>query len=505
MTHPAHPPAGAGAALGSASPDDTGLTRRRWLAQAGAGLAASAFGFAQGAELDLPTAPLSAPPRPDEGTGWLDDIEARTFRFFWETSDPATGLAPDRWPSPGPCSVAAMGFALSAYAIGVERGFVSRAAAAQRVRTTLQTLQDLPQGPQAEGVAGYKGFFYHFLDMRTGVRSGTCELSTVDTALLLAGALHCQQYFDGADPAEERIRTLAQRLYERVDWRWAQVRPPSISHGWQPEIGFLSSDWKGYNEAMIVYLLALGSPTFPVAPEAWNEWLSTCPAHWGTEHGQTYLRFPPLFGHQFTHCWVDFRGLHDAYMREQGIDYFENSRRATLAQQAYAMANPHGWAGYGAEVWGVTASDGPANVEREFGNGMRQFITYAGRGMGGPQTGDDGTIAPYGAGSSIAFAPDIVIPTLQAMRARYGQHIIGRYGFFDAFNLSFTYNDVPLIHGRVIPGFGWVASDYLGIDQGPFLAMLGNHRGELIWRTMRKHPALRLGLQRAGFRGGWLA
>ncbi|MEF7614119.1 glucoamylase family protein [Aquincola sp. MAHUQ-54] len=496
MPTPAHPTAGASAVSGSSSPSHPSLTRRRWLAQAGAGLAASTLGLAHG---------TAAPATADaDDLGWLDELEARTFRFFWETTDAATGLTPDRWPGPGPCSVAAMGFALSAYAVGIERGFVTREAAAARVRTTLQTLHDLPQGPQPEGKAGYKGFFYHFLDMRTGLRTGACELSTVDTALLLAGALHCQQHFDRADPVERRIRDLAQALYERVDWRWAQVRPPSISHGWQPEIGFLSSDWKGYNEAMIVYLLALGSPTFPVEPAAWSEWLSTCPRDWGTEHGQTYLRFPPLFGHQFTHCWVDFRGLQDAYMREQGIDYFENSRRATLAQQAYAVANPNGWAGYGAEVWGVTASDGPANVERPFGDALRQFISYAGRGMGGPHTGDDGTIAPYGAGASIVFAPDIVVPTLKALHDRYGEHLIGRYGFYDAFNLSFTFEDVPLLHGRVIPGFGWVASDYLGIDQGPFFAMLGNHRGELIWRTMRKHPALRLGLLRAGFRGGWL-
>ncbi len=432
----------------------------------------------------------------------LDDIERRTFAFFWDTTDAGTGLAPDRWPSPSFCSIAAVGFALTAYAVGVERGFVTRAQARERVLRTLQTFADAPQGPQASGVAGYKGFFYHFLDMRSGTRFDRCELSTVDTALLLAGALHCQSYFDGADDGERRIRALADQLYGRVDWRWAQVRGPAIGHGWHPESGFIASDWKGYNEAMIVYLLALGSPTHAVEPAAWDAWTSTYDRDsWGRDNGQTYLRFPPAFGHQFTHCWVDFRGLQDAYMRGRGIDYFENSRRAAHAQRAYAIANPGGWAGYGDTVWGVSASDGPADVERSFGGRMRRFISYAGRGIG---LHDDGTLAPYGAGASIAFAPEIVVPALRTLRERYGEHIYGRYGFFDAFNPSFTFTDVPLKHGRVVPGVGWVDTDHLGIDQGPLLAMLANHRGELVWKAMRRNAHLQRGLRRAGFSGRWL-
>ncbi len=445
-----------------------------------------------------------APPSsiPPHAAALLDDIEQRTFRFFWETTDAATGLAPDRWPTPSFCSIAAVGFALSAYPIGVERGWITREQARERVRTTLRTFRDAPQGPAASGVAGYKGFFYHFLDMKSGTRFGRCELSTVDTALLLAGALHCQSWFDGNDAAEAEIRALADAIYARVDWRWAQVRPPSIGHGWHPESGFIANDWKGYNEAMLVYLLALASPTFPVQRDAWDAWTSTYDRDsWGTEYGQTYLRFPPLFGHQFTHCWVDFRGLQDAYMRRRGIDYFENSRRASYAQRAYAIANPGGWAGYGADVWGITACDGPADVRLEFGGRVRRFISYAGRGMG---LHDDGTIAPYGAGASIAFAPEIVAPALAAMHERYGAQIYGRYGFVDAFNPSFTFTDVKLTHGRVVPGFGWVDVDYLGIDQGPLLAMLGNHRGELVWKAMRGNAHLVRGLRRAGFRGGWL-
>jgi len=455
------------------------------------------------APLDRPAdaAPI---PAPLDAAALLDDLEHRSFRFFWETTDPATGLAPDRWPTPSFASVAAVGFALTAYPIGVARGWITRDQARQRALATLRFFRDAPQGPDAVGMTGHKGFFYHFLDMKTGARFDRCELSTVDTALLLAGALHCQSFFDGADADEARIRALADEIYARVDWRWAQVRPPSIGHGWHPETGFIASDWKGYNEAMLVYLLALGSPTFAVEPAAWDAWTSTYDRDsWGSEHGQTYLRFPPLFGHQFTHAWVDFRGLQDDYMRRRGLDYFENSRRATYAQQAYAVANPEGWAGYGRDVWGITACDGPADVQREFGGKPRRFISYSGRGMGGAQTYDDGTIAPYAAGSSAPFAPEIAVPAIAAMRERYGAQIYGRYGFF-AFNPSFNFSDVKLTHGRIAPGVGWVDTDYLGIEVGPLLAMLGNHRGELVWQTMRGNAHFKRGLLRAGFTGGWL-
>ena len=370
--------------------------------------------------------------------------------------------------------------------------------------TTLRFLRDAPQGPGAAGMTGHKGFFYHFLDMKTGSRFGTVELSTVDTALLLAGALFCQSYFDAAHPDEAAIRALAGEIYGRVDWTWAQTRAPLISHGWKPESGFLAYDWGGYNEAMLVYLLALGSPTFPVEPSAWDAWTRTYDRSWGSYYGFTYLHAAPLFTHQFTHCWVDFRGLQDGYMRRRGIDYFENSRRATYAQRAYAIGNPDGWKGYGADAWGVTACDGPADIEREFGGRRRRFISYAGRGMGGVRAYDDGTIAPYGAASSAPFAPEIVLPALAAMRERDGARIYGRYGFH-AFNKSFDFTDVKLTHGRVVPGFGWVDTDYLGIEQGPTLAMLENHRSDLVWRVMRANPYVRNGLVRAGFRGGWLS
>lgn len=476
--------------------NDSFLSRRSLLAGAGGALLAPWASMAAAATAVLP---------PDAGA-FLDDLERRTFNFFWETTDARTGLAPDRWPTPSFASIAAVGFALTAYPIGVARGYITRDQARERTLTTLRFFAGLPQGPARRGVAGHKGFFYHFLDMKEGLRFDRCELSTVDTALLLMGALHAQSFFDGAHADEARIRALVDQLYGRVDWAWAQVRPPSISHGWTPEQGFIKSDWKGYNEAMMVYLLALGSPTRPVKPEAWGAWTSTYDRDsWGESYGQTFLRFPPLFGHQFTHCWVDFRGIRDAYMRARGFDYFENSRRATYAQRDYAAANPLGWQGYSAEVWGVSASDGPADVTlayRTTGGQIeqRRFISYAGRGMG---LYDDGTIAPYAAGSSMAFTPEIVIPALQAIKARY-PHTWGRYGFWDAFNPSFNYPDVKLTHGRIEPGQGWVDTDMLGIDQGPMLAMLGNHRGELVWQALRKNAHLVKGLKRAGFSGGWL-
>jgi hypothetical protein len=476
--------------------------RRRLLAAAGALAFATLGGSCQTsglATVEPARLPASLPPLDDAGL--LDDLEQRSFRYFWETTNPANGLVPDRWPTPSFASVAAVGFGLTAYPIGVARAWVTREQARDRVLATLRFFHDAPQGPAAAGMTGYRGFFYHFLDMGTGARFERCELSTVDTALFLAGALHCARFFDRNDAGETAIRALADAIYVRVDWRWAQVRPPSIGHGWHPETGHIANDWKGYNEAMLVYLLALGSPSHPVDADAWQAWTSTYDsASWGTDHGITYLRFPPLFGHQFTHLWVDFRGLQDDYMRGRGIDYFENSRRATQAQRAHAIANPQGFAGYGADVWGVTACDGPADVERPYKGRMQRFSSYAGRGMA---LYDDGTIAPYGAGSSMPFAAEIALPALAAMRERYGREIYGRYGFF-AFNPSFTFTDVKLTHGRIAPGLGWVDTDFLGIEVGPLLGMLANHRGDLVWQAMRGDEHFRRGLQRAGFRGGWL-
>ena len=435
----------------------------------------------------------------------LNNLERRTFRYFWNTTNRENGMVPDRYPSPSFASIAAVGFGLTAYVAGAERGYVSRSQARLRVLRTLRFLEQLPQGTAESGVAGYKGFYYHFLDMQTGFRFETTELSTVDTALLLGGVLLCQTYFDRNHVQEREIRELADRIYGRVDWQWAQNRAPIISHGWRPETGFLRHDWRGYNEAMLLYILALGSPTYPVDPDAWQEWVKTYKHHWGKFSGQEFLSFGPHFGHQYSHVWIDFRGIQDEFMRSKGIDYFENSRRATYAQRSYAIENPMRWRGYDSEIWGLSASDGPANTVQIFNNEERGFFTYSARAAAAPQLVDDGTIAPTAAVGSIAFAPEIVIPTIRAFRARFGENLYQRYGFLDSVNQSFTYQDVPLRHGRLVEGLGWIAGDYLGIDQGPIVAMIENYRSEVIWRTMQRNPYIRRGLERAGFTGGWLA
>jgi hypothetical protein len=434
----------------------------------------------------------------------LVDLQQRTFRFFWDTANPENGLIPDRYPTPSSSSIAAVGFGLTAYPVGVERGYITREQARQRVLATLRFLHTAPQGPDARGAAGHRGFFYHFLDMKTGERVEDSELSTVDTAILVAGALFCQSYFDGADPDEVEIRALVDKIYRRVDWRWAQAKAPAISLGWSPEEGFLKYDWRGYNEAMLVYLLALGSPTFPVGVDAWAEWTSTYDKHWRKLFGQEFLSFPPLFGHQYPHVWTDFREIRDAYMQRRGLDYFENSRRAVYAQQAYAIANPRGCRDYSATIWGLTASDGPADIDYEDGSGRRAFFSYAARGIDPSGEYDDCTVAPTAVVASIPFAPEVAIPATLEMHRRFGKHIYSEYGFLDAFNRTFTF-DVPVRHGRHVPGFGWVNTDYLGIDQGPIFAMIENHRTALIWRVMRKNQYLRRGLERAGFSGGWLS
>jgi len=446
------------------------------------------------------TAPTIDPGSP-RAQAFLDTLEQRTFSFFWERTPPQTGLTPDRWPTLTFSSIAAVGFALTAYPIGVERGYVTRTQAADRTLATLRWFWQAPQGPAASGVSGYEGFFYHFLDLQTGQRYQQVELSTIDTALLLGGVLFCREYFDGADSSEASIRALADSLYRRVDWAWAQRTAPLVSMGWTPEHGFLQSDWRGYNEAMLIPILALGSPTHPIDSTGWASWTSTY--QWGSFYGQTHVGFAPLFGHQYSHVWIDFRGIQDDFMRAHGIDYFENSRRATLAQRAYASANPDHWTGYGAAVWGLTASDGPADATLQVNGTPRQFHTYFARGASFTEVPDDGTIAPTAAGGSIAFAPEIAIPALIAMRERFGDHLFGTYGFVDAFNPTFQFAGQASA-GQVVSGQGWFDIDYLGIDQGPILAMIANYRDDLVWRYMRKSPYVIAGLKRAGFRGGWL-
>lgn len=454
----------------------------------------------------VPVASAAPVAAPVARGGEYDELEHRTFNFFWETSNPTNGLVPDRYPSPSSSSIAAIGFGLTAYPIGVERGYVTRAQARERVLATLRFFRKAPQGPEPRGMTGYKGFFYHFIDMREGKRDkGIVELSSVDSAIFIAGALVCAEYFDGAEPGEVEIRQLADELYRRMDWAWFANVEGGVALGWTPEQGFHPLHWRGYNEGMIIYLLGLGSPTHPLPDGAWSQWTEKYDEVWGTEYGQTYLRFPPLFGHQFSHLWVDFRGLQDSFMRAHGIDYFENTRRATYAQQAYAIANPMHWTGYGADLFGVSAADGPKKLTVPSKFGPRQFRDYAARGMGGEYTYDDGTLSPPALVSSLPFAPEIVQPAIAAMDTRYGRHLYSTYGYLDSFDPSFDYGGVEPTRGAVFADTGWVDGDYLGIDQGSAIGMIENYRSEFIWRLMRKNEYLRRGLERAGFGGGWLA
>jgi hypothetical protein len=431
----------------------------------------------------------------------IDDLEHRTFNFFWETANPENGLVPDRWPTPSFSSVSAVGFGLTAYGIGAERGWVTREAAAQRVLTTLRFFLSAKQGEDAAGMTGDRGFYYHFVDMKTGERFKDVELSTMDTALFLAGALFCESYFDRDNAAEREIRDLAEKLYARADWPFFNDRPPLLSMGWTPEHGLHDWDYKGYNEAMILYILALGSPTHPISPKSWNAYTETY--RWASFYGQEHLNFAPLFGHQYSHVWIDFRGIRDSYLRAKGIDYAENSRRAAYAQRAYAIDNPMKWRAYGENLWGFTACDGPVDAYLDINGTRRQFFTYAARGAAAGEIRDDGTIAPTAAVSSIAFAPEIAVPAIDAMYKSWGEHIYKQYGFIDSFNPSLDF-ETKVQMGHVIPGVAWVDHDYLGIDQGPIVAMLENHRSGLVWRVMKKNEHVRRGLRRAGFTGGWL-
>ena len=434
----------------------------------------------------------------------IDDLEKRTFDWFWDSANPKNGLVPDHYPTKSFASIAAVGFGLTAYGVGAERGYITREQAVERTLATLRFFHDAPQNDSVDDATGYHGFYYHFLDMESGKRfDRAVELSTVDTSLLLGGVLFAQSYYDRDTPQEKEIRQLADDIYRRVDWTWVQARKPLITMGWTPGGKFIPHDWQGYNEGMLVYILALGSPTHAVGDDAWTAWTSTYNRTWGEFHGQTFLNFAPLFGHQFSHVWVDFRGIRDAWNREKDLDYFENSRRATYSQRAYAIANPGTWTGYGANMWGISASNGPGGLVVKSGDKERTFHGYTARGAGLDYISDDGTLVPMAAGGSIAFAPEIVVPALEEMKRRYGKDIYNQYGFVDAFNPSF-HTKADLRTGKLVPELGWVDTVHLGIDQGPIVLMIENWRSGFVWSVMKKNPYVRKGLERAGFTGGWL-
>jgi hypothetical protein len=438
----------------------------------------------------------SSHPQSPEKIAWdpfLDTLQQRTLQFFLDAAEPSNGLLPDRWPASGsPSSIASVGFGLTAYPIAVERGLIKREEAGKRVLKTLRYLFDLPQDQHANR-GGYKGFFYHFITMKDATRMWNSELSTIDTGLLMAGALCCMSYFDGKDSLETDIRSIADTLYRRVDWKWAMAGKNGIALGWTPENGFDPGQWRGYDEAMILHILALGSPTHPVPESVWDVWTTTY--LWAKFRGEGFVSFAPLFGHQFSHCWIDYRGIKDLYMVAKGIDYFENSRRATITQHSYAEENPNHWRDYSDSIWGLTACDGPGNSPLTIDGIKRTFEGYAARGVSIDWSNDDGTIAPTAAASSIVFTPELSIPAVKAIRAKYDTLVFRKYGFIDAFNRTHVTKSAPQ---------GWFDSDYLGIDQGPIAIMIENLRSEFVWNLMKKNPYIVRGLQRAGFKGGWL-
>lgn len=427
----------------------------------------------------------------DASSPFLDSLSKHTFHYFWDLADSSMAQVPDRWPTESFSSIAATGFGITAYLVGVDRGYITREQAARRILTSLTFLVNAPKGEAAVGMAGYRGFFYHFLDHQTGLRFRQVELSTIDTGLLMAGILSAQSFFDQDAPVEREIRAMCDSLFLAVEWDWAMNGQEVMSMGWHPERGFLSDSWRGYNEAMILYIMALGSPTHTIPNSSWKAWTETY--QWGSYYGQEHINFGPLFGHQYSHMYIDFRGIQDEYMRGKRMDYFENSRRATYANRAYCISNPGGRIGYGENVWGLTACDGPGNDSKS--NPNIAFMGYSARGAAQWYVQDDGTIAPTAAGGSIPFAPEICIPALEEMARKYGDRIYGRYGFFDAFNFSIINKDGTQ---------GWVDPDYLGIDQGPILIQLANYRTDFVWNLMKKNKYIVEGLKKAGFEGGWL-
>lgn len=417
-----------------------------------------------------------------------EELQRRTFNYFWELADSVHYQIPDRYPTLTFSSIAATGFGLSAYIVGVEKQYVSREAAAERTLKTLEVLWSLPQGPGETEVSGYKGFFYHFLTLDKAHRFKTVELSSIDTGLLMAGILSVMSYFDQDNEVEKKIRETADALYRRVEWDWMMNDSTTMSMGWHPEKGFIPAQWKGYNEAMVLLVMAMGSPTHPIDSNSWDHWCSTYP--WASFYGQDNVQFDPLFGHQYSHVWIDFKGIQDEYMRAKGIDYFENSRRATLSNRNYCLANPLGAKGYGPYCWGLTACDGPGGGTKTVDGKSWEFFDYRARGACSLQIVDDGTIAPTAAGGSYAFTPALSDSTLAYMWNTYYHDLVGEFGFKDAFNLTYVDDKNPN---------GWFDLDYLGIDQGPILLMIANHQSGIIWNVMKKNPYIVAGLKKANF------
>ncbi|HKX26319.1 MAG TPA: glucoamylase family protein [Blastocatellia bacterium] len=401
-------------------------------------------------------------PRPQprlsrEDETFLEDLSRRSFRYFWEQADPETGLVRDRAGTDGTgrnevASIAATGFGLTALCVAAERRWLEPRAARERTRTTLRFL--------AQRAPREHGWFYHWMDPRTGRRVWQSELSSIDTALLLGGVLTARRYFN-RDPEIVRLATL---IYQRVDFQWMlDGHPTLLSHGWRPESGFLPHRWDHYCELAILYLLAIGSPTHPIPAAAWSAWRR----EWTTYGPYRYLGgADPLFVHQYSHAWVDFRGRRER--RPPHLDYFENSVIATRAHRQFCLDLADTFPGYTAQIWGITASDS-----------RRGYVAW-----GGPPRHEwiDGSVVPCAAAGSLMLTPEIALPALREMQARFGEQIYGRYGFADAFH----------------PVTGWVNPDVIGIDLGITLLSAENLRTGNVWRWFMGNPEIGRALARAG-------
>jgi hypothetical protein len=425
-----------------------GMTRRQAIVTmaAGAGCALTP-GFSSFAD-----APWQAS---HEDEAFLDDLERQSCLFFWEQGSPKTGQVLDRARNDlnGACdprrmaSIAATGFGLTALCIADRRGYLPHEQIVERVKTTLEW--HLNKFPEVHG------FFYHFTDIETGERIKGVELSSIDTSLLLCGILTVRAYFD-----DKKIQSLAQQIYERVDWPWMLNGGKTFSMGWQPDTGFLASRWEHFCELMMIYLLAIGSPTHPVAPEYWNHFTRPVIHYKGYEFigGDD-----PIFTHQYSQAWYDFRGKRDAY-----ADYFQNSVTATRAHKAFCLSYPK-W--YSEDYWGVSASDYQGG-----------YTAWGGPPAQGPL---DGTVVPCAAAGSLAFLPAECLAVLRAMRSKWGKQAWGRYGFVDAFH----------------PSANWYDPDVLGIDQGISVLMAENLRSGLVWSTFMRNRESVAAMRRAGFHG----
>lgn len=418
----------------------------------------------------------------------LDRFQERAFRYFVDCVNRENGLVADTTRPNYPSSIAVVGFALTSYAVGVERGWIAREEAAVLTLTALRFFHGSEQS-EARDATGYKGFYYHFLDMRGGKRVWQSELSMIDSALLMAGVLAAATYFAGASDAEREIRDLAETLYGRIDWRWSQNSGVTVTQGWKPECGFLHYGWEGYTEGLILYILGLGSPSYALAPKSYAAWNATY--QWETIYGRDVLYAGPLFIHQFSHAWVDFRGIRDRFMREKRSDYFENSRAAAHIHREYAIRNPNGYKSYGENYWGFSAGEGPGVRTMTIDGAVRRFFNYVARGA--PFGPDDGTIHPSVIFGSMPFAPEIAIPAIRQLceqNPRIGQEFLVPNG------LNAT---MPGPHEQ-----GWMSEGQFGLDQGLTVLMIENYRTGFVWNLTRECRYFREGLRRAGFSGGWL-